>query len=296
MGLLEWLRRLKYRGFDISEGTELSEAIRRTSRKAKKHRGDPFSEYRKTKTLPKEYEYGMNCLLNRVYEIDGKESAQRMYEEFKNDPMSSNKIIEVPDRDLLGSFGILFPPLFGVGNLRNILDFSNKPLDGIKQEFISQNFFIPLSILIEGLQDDSDKDRFVVRVKLEKSELDKFEKYSDKLSGKILVFLKSKEKKYYDFLEFREFLNGYIYHFNGRCIELSIDKLSDIIILINKSDKEKYFKEGRDISSEEGSNIDVVWNYTNGKPSYREGKYLAILENDQCHFFENGKEIHVGLT
>jgi len=56
-------------------------ALNRTLKKAKKYKGDAFYEYRKSGIIPKKFEYGMNCFVDRIFEQEGEKVAQKTYEE-----------------------------------------------------------------------------------------------------------------------------------------------------------------------------------------------------------------------
>jgi hypothetical protein len=58
------------------------EVWRQTVHKAELQ-GDPFSDLRKKGELPVVFEYGMNCFMDRIFENEGKDLTQRVYEEMK---------------------------------------------------------------------------------------------------------------------------------------------------------------------------------------------------------------------
>lgn len=86
---------------------ELREKI---SKKAKKYGGDPFCEYRIRGVLPEKFEYGMNCLLDRITEEHGEEFAQSVYLELRKDPNACTI-----DKTTSGEDLPEIPVLFGVG-------------------------------------------------------------------------------------------------------------------------------------------------------------------------------------
>jgi len=97
----------------------MSEMLKNTKTKAKNYGGDPFYEYRTKRVLPDKFEYGMNCYLDRVAEEDGKEVAQKVFEELKKIP-GGCKIHTSDSYDLPG-----IPTLFSVGNLKVALEAFN---------------------------------------------------------------------------------------------------------------------------------------------------------------------------
>ncbi|MCK4307734.1 hypothetical protein KAW50_05865 [candidate division WOR-3 bacterium] len=129
MGLLGWVKKLKSIVSDISEQKVVSEVLRRTLKKAKKYEGDPFYEYRKKKIPPEQFEYGMNCFLNRIFEMSGEEVAQKTYEELKNEPGTCKILESTSETDLLG-----IPVLFGAGSLQTVINAQNRAVERIKIE------------------------------------------------------------------------------------------------------------------------------------------------------------------
>jgi ankyrin repeat protein len=295
---------------DISKQKEVSEALRRTLKKAEKYGGDPFYEYRKKKILPEKFEYGMNCFLDRIFEISGEEVAQKTYEELKKGQRvipvhhlrELHKIREELKKEGEGPGMVIIldpsegtdlpgiPVLCGSGSLGTVLNAQNRAVERIIQDAISRKFFVSLSMMIEAIEEE--KGAVFKRVKLEK-----FEKCCEELVGKVVLYYKSKNNKYFDFLDLRESRSGYVYSKGGRCVklsELSIDGSPDIIVMMRRSENEKYFREEKELTKEEAKTINIVYEYFNGKPVNREGKnFLGILENDYLRIFENGKEIRI---
>lgn len=99
----------------------ISGMLTRTKEKAKVYEGDPFREYRKGVILPEKFEYGMNCFLDRIAEIDGEKLAQKVYEEIRSDPRTyaireDTSVVDVHE----------IPVLFGITSTAVAMDAHTK--------------------------------------------------------------------------------------------------------------------------------------------------------------------------
>ncbi|MDD5472926.1 MAG: hypothetical protein PHU34_02135 [Candidatus Methanoperedens sp.] len=156
MGLLDWFRKPKSKVPVQVREKEVSEALRKTVEKDKNHGGDPFYEYRKKNILPEEFEYGMNCFLDRIFEQEGKEVAQKTYEELKM--MGGCTLNEVTSSvDVAG-----LPILFGVKNIIIGLEAHNKAISILKKEF-REKLLTDNPIFLGRLEDETENE-FVLRL------------------------------------------------------------------------------------------------------------------------------------
>lgn len=243
--------------------------------------GDPFYEYRRAGILPEKYEFGMNCLFDTICRIHGFSYAQTIYEELRKDEKGYNI---VPDTNRENYPGI--PVLFGV---KFMAPFTAQKaiLNRAKQE-ISKFFFYDLSLVVKSTLDANrnaiNDDR---RIILSRIHFKNFVEHSDKLLNTIIYF-KEKDKEYYDFIAFQGLKNGYAHDaVNGRPVALLQSSIDDILVMLSKAVKNKYFMDAKEISIKEAKNISIVKEYyyydQEGKPVYkpvyREGDKIYILED-----------------
>jgi hypothetical protein len=73
--------------------------------------GDPFYNWRKKVELPVTFEYGMNCFIDRIFETEGNDLIQQVYEELK----TSGHCIVRPVRDSFDIPGV--PVLFNISSI-----------------------------------------------------------------------------------------------------------------------------------------------------------------------------------
>ncbi|MCJ7531832.1 MAG: hypothetical protein MUO64_12475 [Anaerolineales bacterium] len=274
MGLLNLFKRF----------TDLRSMSISTLAKAKKHGGDPFYEYRIAEILPEKYEYGMNCLLDSAFKINGSVFVQKIYEELRKD--TKNYRIE-QNTSITNLPGI--PVLFGL-SLEAFLLAQDSAINRVKRKFI-KNFFIDLSAFIYALKEDYKK--YIdneERILLYRIHIKKFLEHSDKLIDTI-IFCKTKNKEYYDFLLFQGLRDGYAYDVHGRSVAVSESSMDDIIAMVSKAVRDKYFGDAKELSGEEGNGISVVYLYHDGKPAYQEGNKICILEDGyNIRVIENAEE------
>jgi hypothetical protein len=128
MGFFDSLQKPKSKGSIVTKEKGLSRALTATLEKAKAQGGDPFSEYRRKRVLPEKFEYGMNCFLDRIFESQGEEVAQKTYEELKK--MGGCTLEEgTSSVDVAG-----IPVLFGVRNLAIGIDAQNRAIERMRRE------------------------------------------------------------------------------------------------------------------------------------------------------------------
>ena len=284
MGLLNLFKRFKPSSTieaekkETSDGTlkirpDLGSMLNSTLVKAKKYGGDPFYDYRRAGILPEKYEYWMNCLFDSWCQIQGVFFVQKIYEELRKD--SKNYKIR---QDTSVTNLPRIPVLFGLSS-EAFSHAQDTALNRLKREFI-KNFFIDLSVLVEAFDESTEKGTDDERkLLLYRIGFTKFSEHSDKLVNNTMVFCKSKNKEYYDFVVFQGIKNGYAGDVNGRQVEFSASSIDDIIVMISKAQKEKYFTDAKNLSEKEASSISVAYEYHDGKPAYREGKKICILED-----------------
>ena len=267
---------------------DLKTMLKSTLAKTQKHGGDPFYDYRNAKMLPEKYEYGMNCLFDSLLEMDSAKVffVQKVYEEIRKEPKTYRIEQDISVTNLQG-----IPVLFAISSSQDFSDEQEMAIKRVRDKFID-NFFSNLSSFMSAFDEaygkakTSDKDRFCfVRIQFKK-----FKEYSDKLSNS-MIFCKSRDNAYYEFLTSPRIRDGYAYDIGGRRIKLSELSTGDIFAIISKSEKEKYFGDEKELSQEEANAIKVVWEYHDGKPVYREGQKSFILEDgNNIRVIENGKD------
>jgi len=210
---------------------------------------------------------------------------QKLYEEMRKD---TNKFRIVrntssPDylKDLPGfacQSGIY--ALFGI-TLPGFVDVQDSLINRVRRAFIS-NFFFNLLLIVNSFNHGGEATGYDKKLLLWKIDFKEFIEKSDRLVNKLL-FVKSKGKEYFDILPFQGLTNGYVHCLGGFEIELSEATFDEIIIMISEAEKEKYFKEAEEITEEEANSISVPREYIEGKPAYREGEVICILE-DSCNW------------
>ncbi|MFZ3060012.1 MAG: hypothetical protein WA102_09785 [Candidatus Methanoperedens sp.] len=201
MGLLDWFRKPKSKIPVQVREKEVSEALRKTVEKAKNHGGDPFYEYRKKNILPEEFEYGMNCFLDRIFELEGKEVAQKTYEELKM--MGGSTLKEVASGgDVAG-----LPILLSVKNVKIGLEAHNKAVSILKKEF-REKLLTDNPIFLARLEDETENE-FVQRlITISLGFKDKIIYLNKNKQGKLF---KSKKLSLYSELIISEILPQYNY-------------------------------------------------------------------------------------
>ncbi len=103
----------------------ISGLFKKTVEKARKYGGDPFRGYREKRFLPEKFEYGMNCLLDRMAEMEGEGVVQKLYEEIRKDP---NAYTIREDTNSVDVGGI--PILFSL-NAKGVVDAQDRALERI---------------------------------------------------------------------------------------------------------------------------------------------------------------------
>lgn len=294
MGLMNLFKRFKPKSSieaekkEASDGTlkirpDLGSMLNSTLAKAKKYGGDPFYEYRIAGILPEKYEYGMNCLFDSMCQIKGVFGMQKIYEELRKD--AKNYRIE-QDTSITNLPGI--PVLFGL-SMEDFLHAQDTAINGVKREFV-KNFFIDLSPLFDA-SNEHDRKGYEGRFLLSRIHINKFLEHSDKLLN-TMIFYKAKNNEYYDFLTFQGLRDGYAYDVNGRSVAVSESSIDDIIVFwIPKAVRDEYIMDAKELSKDEANSINVVYEYHDGKPAYREGKKICILEDGyNFRVIENAEE------
>ncbi len=278
----------------LKRNPALRSMLNNTLAKAKAHGGDPFYEYREQGILPEKYEYGMNCLFDSLSEIctdeveyirAGKRVSvsfvQKIYDEMRKDPrdrilrdVSSLKF----STDMPGmAVQLRIPFLFGI-TLKEFVDFQNAAINRIKGEFVN-NFFVNILLVRNSLNRAwkvivPSKKVFLWRITFEH-----FVNNSGNLLNKML-FYKSKDKGYYDTMQFQQIKEGHAHGSGGFEVDLSEPVFSDIIVMLSTAEKDKHFSEAKELTEKEAAGISVVGEYIYGKPAYREGEKVCILEGD----------------
>lgn len=115
MSLFSWLRKAKHTGHTITTSA-----------------GDPFRDYRRTRSLPNKFQYGMCCLLDRIVEMEDEDVAQKTYQQIK----------AVPDSYTIDTSGTRFdipgiPILFSLTDLHAGLTALHKAIAGTGLEPIA---------------------------------------------------------------------------------------------------------------------------------------------------------------
>ena len=270
----------------------IRQLLNNTKAKFDKFTSDPFAEYRRRKTLPEQYEFGMNCFLDSVTRMQGLEIAQKTYELIKQNPHSYTICVACPPAT--PETGI--PILFTVANLHVCLMAQRRAMDVLigatekstdivallkheRGELITMSregitsfvYSEPEPTKVIGLDLVIRTFNETVRsMKTEQEPLSVFRTQYEllhdnktKITPEIQIIYKSKLAKYWHFIFIHGLDEIYIYGQNDRKVifPYCVDESGSVTLIATCSFRRKLFPQAQELNESDLKQIDVVYTY-----------------------------------